>query len=117
MALNLVNNQTYEMEPEKNGTFTPSYTGSGSLNVKQIGSVVFLTGAISITGTWADVSTTLGTLSGVSAPGTITYIPVVTYDGNLTMHNGLIIVYNGSVNVSNIESGDSVMVINAQYFA
>lgn len=123
MALNQVNNETYEFVPEKVGTFTPNFTpAAGSfMNVKQVGNVVFLSGFLSIDGTWADITNNhLGDITGVDAPAGVPIIQVVsTADAN-TYHNGVIsaiISGNNTVYVgANVTGTDKTLAINGFYF-
>ena len=121
MALNYVNNESYEFEGSKQGTYTPNFTGqSGShLEARQCGDMVFLTGNLAIDGTWGDVSgNNLGTLAGIDAPQRITQIPVFTYTDPNDLHPGYISVVDflGSIQIAaTVESTDSAMIINGCY--
>ena len=124
MALNLVDNESFEFVPQGDGTFTAAFTeGSGSaLKVKQIGDVVFLAGALTIDGTFADLTNNIiGTLSDVSVPNRVTYLPVKTYDSGLNTHDGLLLIYNDSgtvkITASQIVTTDVMVIINGFYIA
>ena len=124
MALNLVDNESFEFVPQTDGTVTAAFTESSSsfLNAKQIGDIVFLAGALAIDGTFADLTNSvIGTLTDVSAPNRLYYIPVKTYDSGLTAHDGLLLVYNdaGTVKLtgSQLVTTDVMMMINGHYFA
>lgn len=118
MALNQVNNETYEFVPEKVGTFTPSFTPTSNsyLYVKQVGNVVYLSGVIAIDGTWADLSGYhLGDISGVSSPSSTAQIAVQSYQNSDELHAGYIIISSNYI-AANVKPTDHGMIINGFYF-
>ena len=103
------------------GTFTPAFTErlSGTLNIKQIGNVVYVTGALYIDGTWADLTgNNLGTISGVAAPAVLEMIPVMSMDNSNNMHAGYVALFNDSGTLkllSAANTGDRDILINGYY--
>ena len=114
------------------GTFTPTFTsGSGSyLNIKQIGSVVYISGKLVISTKWADVfanyNGTLGEITGVggalnnrgflngyiiNSSGGATPTPLgVTYEGDSTKH--LEFLDYDTITLSN----DKILIVEGFYF-
>ena len=82
MALNLVNNESYEMVPTRDGTYVaPSGNTSitSDVKVRQVGNVVFISGTIQTSATWNDLTSgNIGGISGVDAPANTTKIPIIT---------------------------------------
>ena len=103
------------------GAFVPNFTeGTGSaLRVKQVGKTVYLSGLLAVdSGTWADVQSDMGEITGVAAPAALTYIPVTAYDNNLTMKPGYILIPGGSGPVTvykGVDGAAAAMMINGFY--
>lgn len=68
MALNMVDNTNYGFVDEIVGTFTPSEVMIGGLTVKQIGNVVYVSGAIQKNEGVFYGQDELGTITDVPAP-------------------------------------------------
>ncbi len=103
------------------GAFVPNFTeGTGSaLRVKQVGKTVYLSGLLAVdSGTWADVQSDMGEITGVAAPAALTYIPVTAYDNNLTMKPGYLLIPGGSGPIKvykGVDGAADAMMINGFY--
>lgn len=124
MALNLVNNESYEFVPEKVGTFIPNFTPTDSsyLNVKQVGNIVYLSGILAVDGSLADIGSHLGDITGVDPPVTGSHIPVISYSENVEdLHNGFLLMVSwgikeGTYIGKSLTGTDKAFLIDGFYF-